>query len=121
MTLDREDVEAVAVRVAELLDERGQPPQPMLDVDGVARLLDVSRDYVYRNAARLGGRKLSGGRKAPLRFLISDVLAATPSLASKEPSGASTRTAARKGRGRPPGRMGTTTPLLPIHEPRAAR
>jgi hypothetical protein len=46
-------------------------------VDDVAEMLAMSRDFVYQHAAELGGRKLGTGPKAPWRFRLEDVLAAT--------------------------------------------
>lgn len=106
-------VEAVAVRVAELLDERSTPA-PWLDADAVARLLNVDRSFVYEHAAELGARRLGEGPKARLRFRLEDVEAAIPCVAGRGSQAAASRTAEPKRAARRRARSGTGAPLLPI-------
>lgn len=76
MTLDREDIEAIAHRVVELM-ARPADAADLVDVERVARHLGVSGGWVYRNADRLGALRV--GRR--LRFDLSEVdrlLAAPP-------------------------------------------
>jgi hypothetical protein len=65
MTLDDEDIERIAVRVAELLEE--DSTTRFVDAAVVARKLDVDRDWVYAHASELGGVRL-GGPRGRLRF-----------------------------------------------------
>jgi hypothetical protein len=66
MTLDRDDVEAIAQRVAELL--RGERPARYLDARQVAERYGVTRQWVYAHKASLGVVALGRGPKARLRF-----------------------------------------------------
>jgi hypothetical protein len=64
MTLDSEDVDAIARRVAELLGQtRG-----LVDAQSVAAELKVERDWIYAHARELGAVRLGDGPKARLRF-----------------------------------------------------
>ena len=66
MTLEHQDIEAIANRVVELLEA---PPRKLLTVAEVARLLAVDRDFVYAHQAELGVVRLPGkGRRPALRF-----------------------------------------------------
>jgi hypothetical protein len=66
MTLEHQDIEAIAHRVVELLEA---PPRKLLTVAEVARLLAVDRDFVYAHQAELGVVRLPGkGRRPALRF-----------------------------------------------------
>lgn len=62
-------VDAIAQRVAEVLDDRGG--RPWGDVKTVARELGVQEEWVYENARRLGGVKLGPGKGARWRFEMS--------------------------------------------------
>jgi hypothetical protein len=66
MTLENQDIEAIAHRVVELLEA---PPRKLLTVAEVARLLAVEPDFVYAHQAELGVVRLPGkGRRPALRF-----------------------------------------------------
>jgi hypothetical protein len=73
MTLDREDVEAIARRVAELL--RGDPAASAQYVDAstIARRFGVTRAWVYQHKTELGAVPLGTGPKPRLRFDMSRV------------------------------------------------
>ena len=58
MTLDDEDIERIAVRVAELLQEEDPSGARFVDAAVVARKLGVDRDWVYEHARELGGVRL---------------------------------------------------------------
>lgn len=73
MTLDAQDIEAIAQRVAELLAGHGAPAR-LVDAAHVARLLGVERDWVYAHADQLGAIRL-GGPKGRLRFDLTTVTA----------------------------------------------
>ncbi len=82
MRLDPDDIEAIAQRVAELLDHRPAPEQPAryLSAGQLAEVLGVERDWVYAHARRLGAIRL-GGPHGRLRFdlhHVERVLAADP-------------------------------------------
>ena len=53
MNLDADDIEAVAARVVELLDEQTQHPPGLVDAATFARILGVERDWVYAHAREL--------------------------------------------------------------------
>jgi hypothetical protein len=79
MNLDADDIEAVAARVVELLDERDGSGSRLVDAATLARTLQVERDWVYARARELGAIRLGDGPKAPLRFdvrLVRALLAA---------------------------------------------
>jgi hypothetical protein len=76
VTLDREDIEAIAQRLIQLVDHSGDRSE-LVGVEQVARHLGVSGGWVYRNADRLGALRV--GRR--LRFDLGEVdrlLAAPP-------------------------------------------
>jgi len=73
VTLDAQDIEAIARRVAELIADQVSPPAARLvDAAYVAQLLGVERDWVYAHADQLGGIRL-GGPKGRLRFDLATV------------------------------------------------
>jgi hypothetical protein len=64
--LSAADIEAIAARVAELLD---RPPHRLLKVDEVAALLAVDPAFVYAHQHELGVLRLpTRGRRPALRF-----------------------------------------------------
>ena len=65
MTLDGDDVEAIARRVAALI---APAPRRLVDAAELAEHLGVKRGWVYAHAAILGGVRLGSGPRAPLRF-----------------------------------------------------
>jgi hypothetical protein len=68
MTLDDQDVEAIAVRVAEILKNALPSAYQFLNAKELAKELKVSLDYVYAHAVELGVMRLGDGPKARLRF-----------------------------------------------------
>lgn len=68
MTLDHEDIEAIAGRVAALIKRPGPSAHQLLDPKELASALNVSLDYVYEHAVDLGVMRLGDGPKARLRF-----------------------------------------------------
>ena len=68
VTLDREDIEAIAQRLVQLVD-RSTDRAELVGVEEVARHLGVSGGWVYRNADRLGALRV--GRR--LRFDLAEV------------------------------------------------
>lgn len=78
---DRDTIEAIAEvtasRVVELLRE-GEAPFPregLVEVDDVAGLLRVDRNWVYEHKTELGAIRLGDGPAGPLRFDAAQVLA----------------------------------------------
>jgi hypothetical protein len=73
MRLDDEDIERIAARVAELLQEgRDADAVRFVDAAFVAQKLDVDRDWVYAHARELGGVRL-GGPRGRLRFDLQTI------------------------------------------------
>ena len=72
MRLDPDDVEAIAARVAELLDARPADGLRYVDAAALARALGVDRDWVYAHAAQLGALRL-GGPRGRLRFDLEHI------------------------------------------------
>lgn len=68
VTLDEEDIEAIAQRVARLLDRATPAAHRLLAPRELAEALRVSVDYVYAHAVDLGALRLGDGPKARLRF-----------------------------------------------------
>jgi hypothetical protein len=83
MTLDREDIEAIAERAADrvvqLLDrpERFSPGrrEALIDAQEVARLTGRTREWVYDHQGELGAIRLGSGPKPRLGFDPARVLA----------------------------------------------
>jgi hypothetical protein len=114
MTLDAEDIESIAARVAELLREQmASSASRLADAAEVARELGVDRDWVYGHAEELGGTRL-GGERGRLRF---DLARIRRDLAC--PDGARSRPAtARRPRRQPPTRRRGEVELIPYSEVR---
>ena len=68
LVLTDDQLDRLADRVAIRLASAKVAPKPMLTVEDVCATFQVSRAWVYENAARLGGVKLGSGARAPLRF-----------------------------------------------------
>ncbi len=110
VTLAPEAIEAVAIRVVELLRDEGPaaPPPRLVDATQLARLLNVDRGWVYEHREQLGGIPLGEGKRPRWRFDRDRALAAwTAREANPEPE--PTPTAPRR---RP--RTTSSAPLLPI-------
>jgi hypothetical protein len=114
MTLDAEDIESIAARLAELLREQmPSSPSRLADAAEVARELGVDRDWVYAHAEELGGARL-GGERGRLRF---DLARIRRDLAC--PAGTRSRPAAtRRPRRQPPTRRRGDVELIPYTEVR---
>jgi hypothetical protein len=114
MTLDGEDIERLAARLAELL--RGEMPVPMArmaDAATVARELGVDRDWVYAHARELGAVRL-GGERGRLRFDLARIRRdlACPAGTRSHPA------ATRRPRRQPPTRRRGDVELIPYSEVR---
>lgn len=66
--LDPEVVEAIARRVATLLEEKALRRRELVGAAELARRLGVDRSWVYSHAIELGVMKLGDGPRARLRF-----------------------------------------------------
>lgn len=92
LLLERSEVDAIATAVAERLT--APAGDELVDAATLAKLLGVSRAYVYENAERLGAVKLGSGPKARLRFDVQRALEA------REPAAPVKRQPRRRGRAR---------------------
>ncbi|UGS36055.1 helix-turn-helix domain-containing protein [Capillimicrobium parvum] len=98
MTLDSDDIDAIAQQVAARLTGRGLG---LVTVEQLARELQVERSWVYARWRELGGFKLGDGRNAPIRF---DLAAVRERLQRAHPAGPASVPAAASRRPRtPPG------------------
>lgn len=71
MTLDEEDLDAIAARVARLIGATRPSGGGLLNARELASELRVSVDYVYAHAIDLGAMHLGDGPKARLRFDVA--------------------------------------------------
>jgi hypothetical protein len=114
MTLDPDDIESIAARLAELLREQMPTGSRLADAAEVARELGVDRDWVYAHAEELGATRL-GGDRGRLRF---DLVRIRRDLAC--PAGAKSRPAtARRPRRQPPSKRRGGVELIPYTEVRS--
>jgi hypothetical protein len=67
VTLDDEDIEAIAQRVTKLLAHTPPAPPRLVDAATLAGMLGVERDWIYAHATELGAIRL-GGPTGRLRF-----------------------------------------------------
>lgn len=110
-------VDAVAVRVLELLAERGEPAKRLRLVSAgeLAEILGVSRETVYQHRAALGARHVGDGERPRLRFDVDQALGA---WSARQPSGGSQPPVppAPAGRSPRPRRRSPASdvPLLPV-------
>jgi hypothetical protein len=116
--LDPADVEAIALRTAEILAERGlvaPAARELIDAAEVARRFGVTPTWARRNADRLGAVRLGTGSRPRLRFDPERVAAAlsarSDGVASEEPLGRSGSGAASCPRRRRRARSGGPLPV----------
>jgi hypothetical protein len=112
MTLDSEDIELLAARLAELLRREMLAPTVvrMADAATVARELGVDRDWVYAHARELGAVRL-GGEHGRLRFDLAKI---RQGLCTSPPPGRAEQP--RQSRRRRPQRRRSHVDLLPYTE-----
>lgn len=95
MTLDHEDIDAIAERAAhrvvQLLERPDHRPYQLLDPKALADALNVSVDYVYAHAADLGAMRLGDGPKARLRFDLKTAQTAMQTRKRAPPASAARR------------------------------
>jgi hypothetical protein len=98
-SLNDRAIEAIARRVSELLQESAAPVQPrMVSAAEIARRFDVTRQWVYENAARLGAVRLGQGARPRLRFDPARVAASLHAGDVPAPAGPRRRSDAAQGR-----------------------
>ena len=114
--LDVETVEAIAVRVVELLEAHRALAEPgrMGDAQALASVLGVSRDYVYEHAEELGAVRLGDGPRGRLRFRLDQALVTNVCLSGKRSNLAAGLGSEPKRHHRTQAGLGSSTPLLPI-------
>jgi hypothetical protein len=105
-------IRALELQLGELTARR--PPGVLVDAATVAGELGVSRAYVYRHAAELGGHRIGSGPRPRLRFDVDEARAAWRAL-ERSPV-----TAARAARATHRSGSSTGVPLLPVRGRRAA-
>jgi hypothetical protein len=117
-------IEQVAHRVAELLrygqwpaDETDAPPR-LVDAAELARLLGVSRQWVYEHANELGAVTLGTGARPRLRF--DPAHAASVLEGRRRGETCRVQTPAPQPRVGRPRRRPSPVPLLPVEPPRAS-
>jgi hypothetical protein len=109
--LDPADVEAIAVRVVEMLDDR-PPSARLVSAAELSRRLGLSRSTVYAKAQEFGAVRIGSGPRARLRFDAA-LVAKRLGLDSPVPPPSSERQPVRRHRRRArrrPAQLG----LLPI-------
>ena len=100
LILTEEQLDRLADLLALKLATVRPPAPPMLTVEDICATFQVSRAWVYENAARLGGVKLGPGQRAPLRFDAKRVAASLSPLAAAEITKPPTRSVNQAGRRR---------------------
>lgn len=98
MRLHPDEVEAIARRVAELVNPARVG---LVTVDGLAAELGVHPDWVYRHARALGGVKLGRSANAPWRFDLERSVTAALTMGEMPPSSAKPDRRQRARRGVP--------------------
>jgi hypothetical protein len=109
--LERDDIELLAQRVAELLANQAMESRQMgqlVDAAAVARLLGVSRATVYAKADELGAIRIGNGKRARLRFDPARIVATRVAESAHSSSPARRRPRSRRAKERP------NSDLLPI-------
>jgi hypothetical protein len=108
--LEPDDIELLAQRVVELLEDQAMESRQMgqlVDAAAVARLLGVSRATVYAKADQLGAIRVGSGKRARLRFDPGRIIA-TATGANESPTATRHRRHSRRSMQRP------NSVLLPI-------
>jgi hypothetical protein len=97
--LDRDDIERLARRVAELVAATSLPAARYVDAAEVARALGVERDWVYAHARELGAVRLGGGQ-GRLRFDLQEIRRTLAAGGQSGPRAARGRSFGRTGESR---------------------
>lgn len=105
-----ESIEALALRLSELLDRAEEPAGAddggprMLTAAEVSRLWGISRRWIYENAEALGALRLGDGPRPRLRFdpeEVADRLRSVRTHDGPAPSGARRRSPRERNQGQP--------------------
>ncbi len=113
MTLNAEDVDAIALRVVELLTAgRGVDPA-LIDAAEVARRYGLARSTIYDRADALGAIRLGHGTRPRLRFNPARVAQALAAERHTEPDPQPVAPKPRRARQRD-GHTASGAPLLEI-------
>jgi hypothetical protein len=110
--LDPQTIEAIALRVVELLEQRGLRKRELVDATELARRFGIERSWIYSHAIELGAVKLGDGTKPRLRFdpeIAARVLRRVDGNPAADPPARSGERA-----GQPPRRGSGEVRLLPI-------
>ncbi len=127
-------IEAIAARVAQLINSQPDQPAVLMDAQQIAGHFGLSRAWVYEHAQELGAIQLGTGTRPRLRFDLATVTEtlrtrhtarsavpqSAPSAAPQSASLPASRDVQWPQR-RPPRARKPTTPLLPIGGSRGAR
>jgi hypothetical protein len=106
MTLDSDDIEAIARRVLALMhDELEAAPARLVDAITLARTLGVDRSWVYAHAQALHAIRI-GGPRGRLRFDLDEM--------RRSLNGNGAKANGRRGASRRRGVMDARGELLPI-------
>lgn len=99
-TLSREDVDAVAERVVELMEERDVAPKKplrLVNADELAEVLGVERKWIYQHADELGVRRLGNSQRARLRFDVEHAARVLAARSASQPDESRPRGRPRRG------------------------
>ena len=80
----------------------------------LADVLGVTRRFIYDHADELGARRLGAGEKAPIRFLLDEVLERTACVRDRRQEQPASRTVEPNRRPRRTRSLGTSVELLPV-------
>ena len=108
MSFDPAEIEAVALRVAELLGEQDAGASGLVDAASLAQMLGVKRRWVYARARELGAIRLGDGPRAPLRFdarRVRETLARRDGTRPRPAAPSAERPSRARARALPPGVM----------------
>lgn len=115
--LDRDDIERLARRVAELVAATPPPAVRYVDAAEVARALGVERDWVYAHAQELGAVRL-GGAQGRLRFDLREITRTLTDSRQSTPRVGKRRSFGRTGESHA---VELTSPSRTSRTPRASR
>lgn len=71
--LSGEQVDRLAVRIAAELERSRREREALVTVQELAERLRVGPGWIYRNWRELGGFKLGGGARSPIRFTRAEI------------------------------------------------
>lgn len=110
--LDPRTVDAIALRVVELLEKRGLRKRELVDATELARRFGIERSWVYTHAIELGAVKLGNGKRPRLRFDPEIAARVLREVDGKPVADLPARSGKRAGQ--PPRRAASEVQLLPI-------